>query len=124
MIGAKLKEQKELKKMSTNEIAEKSGIPASTISRILSGKTESASFDNICKIAIALGLSIDELIGIEKEPAKEQHPKELIELYESELKHERKLNRKLFIFIGVVFSVLMILLIYDALHGGVGYIRY
>lgn len=123
MIGSKLKELKELRKMSTNEISKRSGIPASTISRILSEQTESASFDNICGIAIALDGSIDELIGISK-TQKDKHSEELLDLYKDELKHERKLNRKLITLLVIVFLILFFVMVFDVLNGGIGYIRY
>lgn len=122
MINNKLKELKEVKKMSTNEISKKSGIPPSTISRILSGQTESASFDNICGIVIALGGSIDELIGIPN--VQKDCSDELVDLYKNELKHERKLNRKLITLLVIVFLIIFFILIFDALNGRIGYIRY
>ena len=122
MIGNKLKELKELKKMSTNEISKKSGIPASTISRILSEQTESASFDNVCGIVIALEGSVDELIGIPG--AQKEHSEELVDLYKDELKHERKLNRRLITLLVIVFLILFFLMVFDFLNGGIGFVRY
>lgn len=123
MIGSKLKELKELRKMTTNEISKKSGIPASTISRILSEQTESASFDNVCGIVIALEGSIDELVGISR-TQKDKHSEELFDLYKDELKHERKLNRKLITLLVIVFLILFFVMIFDVLNGGIGFVRY
>ena len=122
MIGNKLKELKELKKMSTNEISKKSGIPASTISRILSEQTESASFDNVCGIVIALEGSVDELVGIPG--TQKEHSEELVDLYKDELEHERKLNRRLITLLVIVFLILFFLMVFDFLNGGIGFVRY
>lgn len=122
MINNKLKELKEESKMSTNEIAEKSGIPASTVSQILSGRTENASFDNVCGIVIALDGSVDELVGIPS--VQKDCSGELVDLYKDELKHERKLNRKLITLLVIVFLIIFFILIFDALNGRIGYIRY
>ena len=48
----------------TNEdIAQKSGLPTATISRICSGKTKEPKGETIRKIAIAMGLKVDDLLG-------------------------------------------------------------
>lgn len=122
MINNKLKELKEESKMSTNEIAEKSGIPASTVSRILSGRTENASFDNVCGIVIALDGSVDELVGIPS--VQKDCSDELVDLYKNELEHERKLNRRLITLLVIVFLIIFFIIIFDALNGRIGYIRY
>ena len=113
-----LKRLKDQSKMSAKEIANKSGIPEATISRILSGQTEDPYFSNISAIVIAMGGSLDKLCGI----TKTSDP--LIEFYEKALNLERKRNKTLTIVLLVIMAIIVAILIYDAFHGNIGYIRY
>lgn len=54
-----LKKLKDESKLTTKQISELSGIPESTISRIMSGQTDNPSFDSICAIVKAMGGSLD-----------------------------------------------------------------
>ena len=58
----------ELKEQAGNpsnaEIAEKSGIQESTVSRMLAGNVENPRFQTVVDIVIALGGSLDDLVGI------------------------------------------------------------
>ena len=49
--------------MSQNQLAKLCNVPQSVISDIESGKTKSPRIDTLQAIAIALGVTIDELIG-------------------------------------------------------------
>lgn len=71
MYAEKLKEMKKRKNLSAIEISQKSGIPEATISRIMSGQTESPSFSTVVAIVKAMDGSLDELVGIPR-PAAEQ----------------------------------------------------
>ena len=55
MNAEDLKRMKEERKLTTKQISELSGIPESTISRILSGQTDNPSFDTICALVRAMG---------------------------------------------------------------------
>lgn len=59
-----LKELKERTKLTSAEIATLSNIPMATISRVFNGSTDNPTFETISKIVIAMGGSIDEMIGI------------------------------------------------------------
>lgn len=113
-----LKRLKDQSKMSAKEIANKSGIPEATISRILSGQTEDPYFSNISAIVIAMGGSLDELCGI----TKTSDP--MIDFYEKTLNFERKRIKTLSVILLVIVAVIVAILIYDAFHGNIGYIRY
>ena len=54
-----LKELKEKSKLTTKQISDLSGIPESTISRILSGQTDNPTFDTVCALVKAMGGSLD-----------------------------------------------------------------
>lgn len=74
-IVERIKQEKEARRMTTQQIAERSGVPASTISRILSGQTDSPSIHNIVAICRAVGVSLDELFGISQPKIEPEPPK-------------------------------------------------
>lgn len=57
---------KEAGSFTSEDMANISGIPLSTIRNVLSGKTPDARFGTIAKIVISLGGDLNELIGYEK----------------------------------------------------------
>lgn len=61
MVADILRAEKESQNITNREIADKTGIPESTVARILSGQTENPSFSNIADIAAVLGLSLDQI---------------------------------------------------------------
>jgi transcriptional regulator with XRE-family HTH domain len=111
-IIEKIKQHKEASHLTTQQIAERSGVPASTISRILSGQTDSPSIHNIVAICRAVGVSLDELFGvippkvelelpkIEPEPPKQEpvvdHSAELAAMYKDQLAAKDAWIRRLF----------------------------
>ena len=63
----KLKVIRDEKKITNVEIAKISNIPLATITRVFNGQTPNPTFETISRIALSLGISLDELIGL-KEP--------------------------------------------------------
>lgn len=122
MICDELKKLKESRNMTVQDISKKSGVPASTVSRILSGQTETPYFSNIVDMVIAMEGSVDEIIGIKSAATRTNNP--LLELYERDLVHERMINHRLRILLSAIIIVLLLVVIVDALNGNIGYIRY
>lgn len=143
----KLKKVKEQRKLTNAEIATLSAIPLATITRIFNGITPNPTFETVASIAMALGISLDELVGL-KEPGekpldsriettitsyaellkeKEERFKEKEERIK-ELKAERdKLQKekgKLFTLLVVMVSVIFFVLLFDVMNGHFGFIRY
>jgi transcriptional regulator with XRE-family HTH domain len=58
----RLKAARELREMSQGELAEKSGLPPSSVSHFEAGKRK-PSFDNLRKLASALSVTTDYLLG-------------------------------------------------------------
>jgi len=56
---------KKTSELSTQQIADQSGVPASTIARMLNGQTEEPTFSNIANVVKAMNGSLDELVGTE-----------------------------------------------------------
>lgn len=142
-----LKSIKEEKHLSSGEIAKLSGIPQATISRIFSGVTPNPTFETIANIAIAMGVSLDELTGLkspEEPPVPSQIEKtintyadllnekeqrineknETIQLLTDELKSQRKEKLRLSWLLGVCIAVILLIMIFDILNGHLGYFRF
>ena len=60
-MGSRVKEFREMRNMSQEELAEKSGISRGTISAIETGKAENATSKTLLKIAEALETTVDKI---------------------------------------------------------------
>lgn len=67
MVTEKLNELKKEKKFTLQQLEAKSGIPQSTISRILSHQTDNPSFQTVCELVKAMDGSLDDIAGIPRE---------------------------------------------------------
>ena len=65
----KLKMIRDEKDITNVEIAKLSDIPLATITRVFNGSTPNPTFETISRIALALGVSLDELIGLKQPDA-------------------------------------------------------
>ena len=76
-----IKEHKEAKRLKVKDLAEMTNIPESTINNFFSRKTENPSFDIVSKLCIAVGGSLDEMVGLKEAVEKNKEPglKEFIE---------------------------------------------
>lgn len=134
MLTEELRKLKDEKNMTSQEISAASGVPASTVSRILSGQTDNPSFQNICDMVIAMGGSIDQLVGIASKSEKKcdcESQNMIIKVYKERLDDkEREMAKWMRIskFLAVSFLIIVALvigiLIYDSLNPHMGYIKY
>ena len=128
-ISDTLKRRKEQKGLTAQQLADQSGVPLSTISRIFAGHTDSPTFSTVSALARVLDLSLDELAGISvrPDPLTEAERKELEMLREEKallLKYLDVKNRwiRILFFVVLAFAALIIgALIYDRLNPGVGF---
>ena len=127
MISTQLKELKDKRKLTNQQLAELSGVPVGTINRILSGQTDNPSFQTVCDIVMAMDGSLDELVGIsepEKVPAKGKGPgREIIELYQTIISGKDKWLRRLFVCCCFLTLVLVAIVGYDLTHPTVGFFQ-
>ena len=127
MISTQLKELKDKRKLTNQQLAELSGVPVGTINRILSGQTDNPSFQTVCDIVMAMDGSLDELVGIsepEKVPAKGKGPgREIIELYQTIIPGKDKWLRRLFVCCCFLTLVLVAIVGYDLTHPTVGFFQ-
>lgn len=114
-VSHELTQLKKLRQMTAQEIADKSGIPLSTVSRVLSGTTDNPSFVTIRDIVKAMGGSLDAIAGIVVTPEKSAQVEELNEakeLLRKSLEEKNKWLTRLAIYAGVVSFLLVALLIF------------
>ena len=123
MKTEKLKKLKDNCKLTTKQISDLSGIPESTISRILSGQTDNPTFDSVCAIVQAMGGSLDDLCDLQtdSDPA---DTSSLSALYERVITPKNRMIRILFGFCCALVGVLVFIVLFDVLNGSAGFIRY
>lgn len=128
----------ERQNITQSKLAELSGVPAGTISRILSGKTEDAGVSTVTAIVRALNGSMDVMCGIVSAPdetplqpserelmdkllaEKERQLRSVNVLLEQKQQWLHKLWRALMITVVIIGT----LLIADMSIGSIGFIRY
>ena len=63
MLFGNIKKLREQKKLSQDKLARLADIPYNTLVKIESGRSNNPTFSTLSKLADALGVSIDELVG-------------------------------------------------------------
>ena len=123
MILAKLQELKAQKNLTNQQIADLSGVPLSTVTRIFNGQTDNPNIQTVEDIVNAMGGSLDEITGIKQVGDKFAPDDNLIQLYKDMIKTKDKYIRLLAgVLIGIVV-ILLIMLLLDLFVLDVGYIR-
>lgn len=123
MNAEDLKRMKEERKLTTKQISELSGIPESTISRILSGQTDNPSFDTICALVRAMGGSIDEFTGIQSS-ADAPESLALVDLYEKMIDEKNRLIKWLMAVCCILIAVFVFIVLFDLINGNIGFVQY
>lgn len=125
MLSTRLKELKDQRKLTNQQLSDLSGVPVGTINRIMAGQTDNPSFQTVCDMVMAMGGSLDELAGIQTPGGGEPSPpgEDLIRLYERTIEGKEKWLYRLFFFCCVLIAVLLGVLIYDLTHPMVGFFR-
>ena len=140
----KLKTIKEEKKLTNVEIAKLSDLPLATITRVFNGSTPNPTFETFVRIAIALGVSLDEIAGLKLPDIPEipapilapventvnsyidllnEKDKRIEELQEDKLS-ERKGRRRMTLAFIILMMFVLVVLTYDIMNGHIGHIRY
>lgn len=136
----KLKELKDKRGLTNQDIADLSRVPLSTVNRILSGQTDNPYFENVADIVIALNGSLDELVGIRSpddtpvptmteraiagyQLLLDEKDKRIHTLGDA-VRNLRKEKTRILIFMGIFFSLIVFVLLFDLLNGHFGYIRF
>lgn len=151
---SKFKDKRDELGLKNAEISALSGIPLSTVNRFFSEEHTNPSFANIAGIAVVLGISLDELIGMKEQNETPIHPKiestissygelvkdkemmiaekdlriqekdEIIARLVTDKKNHIKERHLLLNIIVILAAILAFVLLFDLANGHIGYIRY
>jgi transcriptional regulator with XRE-family HTH domain len=123
----KLVEMKRKSGLSTQQTADLSGVPLSTITRMLSGQTEEPTFSNIAKVVKTWGGSLDELVGIEPKTVTVTKTEtvyadeRMINLYERAIASKNRWIKWLFVLLLVLVFFFIGVLIFDVITPDTGW---
>ena len=123
MILAKLKELKTQKGMTNQQIADLSGVPLSTVTRIFNGQTDNPNIQTLEDIVKGMGITLEDVTGIKQVEEKFDSNDNLIQLYKDMLKTKDKYIKFLAGALITILVCLVILLFVDLLVHDIGYIR-
>lgn len=120
-------------------IEEKSGVPESTVTKVLNGTNKSPTIATIGPIAAALGVSIDAGVIVSTEDTRTDRPivpediylKMLIASYDRQLENaEARIRRKnkwilaFAVTFALMFILLLLVMLYDATRPDIGWFQY
>lgn len=120
--------------VSNGWIAEKSGIPEATVTKILNGSTKSPGTATVAPIAAVLGVSVgnDEDESVERDERYialllenyEKQTERLVKNYEKQLRSKDMWIRALAIALAAVVAFIFGVVIYDISNLDMGWVRY
>ena len=129
----KLRMIKEKKDLTNAEIAKLGDLPLATVTRVFNERTPNPTFETITRIAIGMGVSLDELVGLKQpdEPPIASPIETTLNSYSELLKEkderikELKLEKRtiLCILVGFIAFILVFLAI-DLFNGDFGRFQY
>ena len=125
-IHNQLKQLKEKRKLTNQQLSDLSGVPIGTVNRILSGQTDNPSFQSVCDMVMAMDGSLDELVGIKEEASpsdKKSSNKEIIQLYEGSIADKEKWMIRLFTCCCILTLVLIGIVAFDLLNPNHGWFQ-
>lgn len=125
-IHNQLKQLKEKRKLTNQQLSDLSGVPIGTVNRILSGQTDNPSFQSVCDMVMAMDGSLDELVGIKEEASpsdKKSSNKEIIQLYEGIIADKEKWMIRLFTCCCILTLVLIGIVAFDLLNPNHGWFQ-
>lgn len=110
MLTEELKRLKAESGMTAQELSDKSGVPISTVNKILQGQTDSPSFRAVCDMVKAMGGSVDELVGIKERGGSQADLLEMILApYRRAIEAKNKWILRLFIFDCVMVTAVLVM---------------
>lgn len=128
MILSKMQALKDETKMTYQDIADKSGVPISTVKRIFSGRTPDPGVTTVIAIVEAMGGTADDIQStpLDSNDGEYISPKSIEQLcavYERSLRDKNRLIKAQFITIVAMIAVLLFFLIWDLCSPNIGFIR-
>lgn len=123
MILGKLKELKDAKHLTNQQIADLSGVPLSTVTRVFNGQTDNPNIGTIEDIAKGMGVTLEDITGVKQVEEKLNPDDNLIQLYKEVLRTKDKYIKFLSTTLVVIIVILLIMLFLDMFILDIGYIR-
>ena len=123
MFTDKLNKLKDERKLTNQQISDLSGVPLSTVTRILNGQTDNPNFQTIIDIVTAMGGSLDELTGLSNSKKTKETENELISCYKGIIENKNKYIKFLVALLSSILIALIILVVVDIMFRSIGYIR-
>ena len=133
MLIERLRALKDKSGMTSKEIAEKSNVPESTVTRILSGKTENPTIITVMAMTKAMGGTSADIFDDDAQiipsanvivsDAEKRHS-EVVDLYREIVETKNKWIKFLMIWNISITVFIILLLILDLMNGDVGFFRY
>ena len=127
MLLQKMQEMKDETKMTYQDIANKSGVPLSTVKRIFSGQTPDPGYTSVISIIEAMGGSDDDIkqsnTAQPNNLVSRQSVERLCSVYEHSIADKNKLIKALLIIILSIMSVFIFLLVWDFCNPNIGFFR-
>lgn len=125
-----IKEAMQEKDLNPRQLEAACGVPKSTLERILNGTTPNPGIITMCDIAVALGLSLDDIMGIESGAASSSvqvvhhtHSAEVNMLYRSMISERDTRIKRLSIAVCVLVIYQMFRWMVDVSNPQLGWIR-
>ena len=126
-----IKEAMRDKGITIDQLVELSAVPKTTVMRILRGETENPGVQTVADIAMALGLSLNDIMGLECEDDHGQHVQVIhhannakVELMYKTMIHERDQRiKKLSIAVTILVAYQMLRWMLDVSNPQLGWIR-
>lgn len=127
MLLQKMQEMKDETKMTYQDIADKSGVPLSTVKRIFSGQTPDPGYTSVISIIEAMGGSDDDIKQSNTAQPNNSVPRQSVErlcsVYEHSIADKNKLIKALLVIILAMMSVFIFLLVWDLCNPNIGFFR-
>lgn len=124
--------RKEELKITNAVIAERTGVPESTVTKLFNRTIKSPTFDTLAPIAKELNVSLDAVLEMEhadaptmsKPSVDDRIFKMLIESYTSQLRNKDRWILVLAVLFIALVAVLAFFVIYDVTHPDMGWVQY
>lgn len=128
MLIKKMQNLKDETKMSYQDIADKSGIPVSTVKRIFSGQTPDPGYTSVLAIMEAMGGSVEDVkedtpAQQKNETVSRQSVELLCSVYEHTIADKNKLIKALLIIVLSMMAIFIFLLVWDLCNPNIGFFR-
>lgn len=118
-----LKALKTQRNLSAQAVSDLSGVPVSTVNRILRGEGE-PNINAVAAIVHALGGSLDDVCGFPKKEGHGHVDDRLFQVMQDTIRAKERWLVRIGIALAVVILFILIVVAYDILNGDVGWARY